>query len=32
MNSLWYLLRKSMKNTLLEIIRKPGKLIPYLLV
>ena len=32
MNSLLYLLRKSAKNTLLEILRKPGKLIPYLLV
>ncbi len=32
MHSLLYLLRKSAKNTLLEILRKPGKLIPYLLV
>ena len=32
MNSLLYLLRKSAKNSFLETLRKPGKLIPYLLV
>ena len=32
MNSLFYLITRSLKNRLLEILRKPGKLITYLLL